>query len=44
MLKRRQGSIVNLSSVSGVAGDYGMAAYNAAKGGVTNLTRAMPCP
>jgi meso-butanediol dehydrogenase/(S,S)-butanediol dehydrogenase/diacetyl reductase len=41
MLKRRQGSIVNLSSVSGVAGDYGMAAYNAAKGGVTNLTRAM---
>ena len=41
MLKRRKGSIVNLSSVSGVAGDYGMAAYSAAKGGVTNLTRAM---
>jgi len=41
MLKRGSGSVVNLSSVSGVAGDYGMAAYNAAKGGVTNLTRAM---
>jgi len=41
MLKQKAGSIVNLSSVSGVAGDYGMAAYNAAKGGVTNLTRNM---
>jgi meso-butanediol dehydrogenase/(S,S)-butanediol dehydrogenase/diacetyl reductase len=41
MLKQSAGSIVNLSSVSGVAGDYGMAAYNAAKGGVTNLTRNM---
>jgi meso-butanediol dehydrogenase/(S,S)-butanediol dehydrogenase/diacetyl reductase len=35
------GSIVNVSSVSGVGGDWGGAAYNAAKGGVTNLTRAM---
>ena len=41
LLKQGGGSIVNLSSVSGVAGDYGMAAYNAAKGGVTNLTRNM---
>jgi meso-butanediol dehydrogenase/(S,S)-butanediol dehydrogenase/diacetyl reductase len=41
MLKRKQGSIVNISSVSGVAGDFGMPAYNAAKGGVTNLTRGM---
>ncbi len=41
MLKQRAGSIINISSVSGVAGDYGMAAYNAAKGGVTNLTRNM---
>ncbi|MFO1060538.1 MAG: glucose 1-dehydrogenase [Dongiaceae bacterium] len=41
MLKQRSGSIVNISSVSGVSGDYGMAAYNAAKGGVTNLTRNM---
>lgn len=35
------GSIVNVSSVSGVGGDWGGAAYNAAKGGMTNLTRAM---
>lgn len=41
MLKQKSGSIINLSSVSGIAGDYGMAAYNAAKGGVTNLTRNM---
>jgi meso-butanediol dehydrogenase/(S,S)-butanediol dehydrogenase/diacetyl reductase len=41
MLKKKDGSIINISSVSGVAGDYGMAAYNAAKGGVTNLTRNM---
>jgi meso-butanediol dehydrogenase/(S,S)-butanediol dehydrogenase/diacetyl reductase len=41
MLEQRAGSIINISSVSGVLGDYGMAAYNAAKGGVTNLTRNM---
>jgi meso-butanediol dehydrogenase/(S,S)-butanediol dehydrogenase/diacetyl reductase len=35
------GSIVNVGSVSGLAGDGGMAAYNAAKGAVTNLTNAM---
>ncbi|WP_328305571.1 SDR family NAD(P)-dependent oxidoreductase [Actinomycetospora sp. NBC_00405] len=35
------GSIVNIGSVSGLAGDWGMAAYNAAKGAVTNLTNAM---
>jgi meso-butanediol dehydrogenase/(S,S)-butanediol dehydrogenase/diacetyl reductase len=35
------GSIVNVGSVSGLAGDWGMAAYNAAKGAVTNLTNAM---
>lgn len=40
-LKSSGGSIVNVSSVSGTGGDWGMAAYNAAKGGVTNLTRAM---
>jgi meso-butanediol dehydrogenase/(S,S)-butanediol dehydrogenase/diacetyl reductase len=39
---RRQGggAIVNTASVSGRAADYGMAAYNAAKAGVINLTRA----
>ena len=38
---RRQGggSIVNTASISGLAGDYGLAAYNAAKAGVVNLTR-----
>ena len=35
------GSIVNVGSVSGIGGDWGMAAYNAAKGAVTNLTNAM---
>jgi meso-butanediol dehydrogenase / (S,S)-butanediol dehydrogenase / diacetyl reductase len=35
------GSIVNTASVSGLAGDYGMVAYNAAKGGLVNLTRSL---
>ena len=35
------GSIVNVGSVSGLGGDWGMAAYNAAKGAVVNLTNAM---
>ena len=35
------GSIVNTASISGIAGDYGMPVYNAAKGAVVNLTRAM---
>jgi meso-butanediol dehydrogenase / (S,S)-butanediol dehydrogenase / diacetyl reductase len=34
------GSIVNTASISGKRGDYGMSAYNAAKAGVINLTRA----
>jgi meso-butanediol dehydrogenase / (S,S)-butanediol dehydrogenase / diacetyl reductase len=33
------GAIVNTASISGLAGDYGLAAYNAAKAGVINLTR-----
>lgn len=40
-LLESRGSIVNVSSVSGVGGDWGAAAYNASKGGVSNLTRAM---
>ncbi|MGN7293988.1 SDR family NAD(P)-dependent oxidoreductase [Rhizobium sp. SAFR-030] len=40
-LKTAKGSIVNVASVSGTGGDWGMAAYNAAKGAVVNLTRAM---
>lgn len=35
------GAIVNTASISGLFGDYGLAAYNAAKGGVVNLTRAV---
>ncbi|MEQ9317267.1 MAG: SDR family NAD(P)-dependent oxidoreductase [Henriciella sp.] len=38
----KQGSaIVNTASISGLAGDYRFAAYNAAKGGVINYTRAL---
>ena len=35
------GAIVNTASISGLFGDYGLLAYNAAKGGVVNLTRAV---
>ena len=37
----RKGNIVNTASISGLVADVGFAAYNAAKGGVVNLTRAM---
>ena len=40
-LKQSQGSIVNVASVSGIRGDWAMSAYNAAKGGVVNLTRSL---
>ncbi|MCM1003527.1 MAG: SDR family oxidoreductase [Candidatus Gastranaerophilales bacterium] len=35
------GTIVNTASISGISADYGMPVYNAAKGAVVNLTRAM---
>jgi meso-butanediol dehydrogenase/(S,S)-butanediol dehydrogenase/diacetyl reductase len=35
------GAIINTASISGLFGDYGLAAYNAAKGGVVNLTRTV---
>ncbi|MEU3991117.1 SDR family oxidoreductase [Streptomyces platensis] len=35
------GNIVNVGSASGLGGDWGLAAYNAAKGAVVNLTNAM---
>jgi meso-butanediol dehydrogenase / (S,S)-butanediol dehydrogenase / diacetyl reductase len=41
MLPRRKGVIVNTGSVSGIAADYGLGAYNAIKAGVINLTRAV---
>jgi meso-butanediol dehydrogenase/(S,S)-butanediol dehydrogenase/diacetyl reductase len=33
------GAVVNVASISGLGGDRGLAAYNAAKAGVINLTR-----
>ncbi|WP_205650342.1 SDR family NAD(P)-dependent oxidoreductase [Actinoplanes solisilvae] len=35
------GCIVNVGSVSGLGGDWGLAAYNTSKGAVTNLTNVM---
>lgn len=35
------GSIINNSSVSGLAADLDRSGYNAAKGAITNLTRTM---
>jgi len=35
------GSIINTASISGLGGDYGLAAYNAAKGAVVNYTRTL---
>jgi meso-butanediol dehydrogenase/(S,S)-butanediol dehydrogenase/diacetyl reductase len=40
-LLKTKGSIINLSSASGLAGDWGMSSYNAAKGAVTNFTRSL---
>jgi meso-butanediol dehydrogenase / (S,S)-butanediol dehydrogenase / diacetyl reductase len=40
-LEKTIGSIVNTASVSGTGGDWAMSPYNAAKGGVVNLTRAL---
>ncbi|MDB5963994.1 MAG: 3-oxoacyl-[acyl-carrier-protein] reductase-like protein [Polaromonas sp.] len=40
-LIRTRGCIVNMASVSGLGGDWRMAFYNASKGAIVNLTRAM---
>jgi meso-butanediol dehydrogenase/(S,S)-butanediol dehydrogenase/diacetyl reductase len=40
-LKTAGGSIVNISSVSGIGGDSLLPVYNASKGAVTNLTRGL---
>jgi meso-butanediol dehydrogenase / (S,S)-butanediol dehydrogenase / diacetyl reductase len=40
MIAQGGGAIVNTASISGLYGDYRLAAYNAAKGGVVNLTKA----
>ncbi|MEY4483201.1 MAG: hypothetical protein RL693_653 [Verrucomicrobiota bacterium] len=41
MIARGSGAIVNVASISGLAGDYGTTSYNTAKAGVINLTRNM---
>ncbi|MGH0030706.1 MAG: SDR family NAD(P)-dependent oxidoreductase [Myxococcota bacterium] len=38
--ERGGGAVVNTASISGLGGDYGLSAYNAAKGAVVNYTRA----
>ena len=40
-LKQRSGKIINMSSVSGVAGNAGQANYSAAKAGVIGLTKSV---
>ncbi|WP_312837364.1 SDR family NAD(P)-dependent oxidoreductase [Atlantibacter hermannii] len=40
-LLKTKGNVVKSSSVSGLGGDWGMSVYNAAKGAVTNFTRAL---
>lgn len=40
-LLETKGNIVNLSSASGLGGDWNMSVYNTAKGAVTNLTRSL---
>jgi meso-butanediol dehydrogenase/(S,S)-butanediol dehydrogenase/diacetyl reductase len=39
MLKQGKGAIINTASVSGLAGDYTLGAYNAVKAGVINISR-----
>ena len=40
-MPRPGGAIINTASISGLAGDYGFSAYNAAKGAVINYTRTL---
>ena len=41
LLRKKGGSIVNLSSVSGLVGGHNLAAYNASKGGVSLLSKSV---
>jgi len=41
LLRKTGGSIVNLSSVSGLVGGHNLAAYNASKGGLSLLTKSV---
>jgi meso-butanediol dehydrogenase / (S,S)-butanediol dehydrogenase / diacetyl reductase len=40
-LLKTKGSVINVSSVSGLGGDWGLSSYNAAKGAITNFTRSL---
>ena len=40
-LRQTKGSIVNITSVSGIGGDWFMFGYNASKGAVSNMTRGL---
>jgi meso-butanediol dehydrogenase/(S,S)-butanediol dehydrogenase/diacetyl reductase len=40
-LLKTKGSIINVSSASGLGGDWGLSAYNAAKGALSNFTRSL---
>lgn len=40
MIKKRQGKIINISSVSGIYGNAGQANYSASKAGVIGLTKS----
>jgi 3-oxoacyl-[acyl-carrier protein] reductase len=41
MMKRREGCIVNMASVAGMAGNPGQANYSASKAGLIGLTKAL---
>jgi len=41
LLRKQGGSIVNMSSVSGLVGGRNLAAYNASKGGLSLLTKSI---
>lgn len=40
-LRKQRGCVVNVSSVSGLGGDWNHSFYNAAKGAITNFTRGL---
>lgn len=41
MLEKKKGAVINVSSVSGIGGDYNMSLYCATKGAVIAMSRAM---
>jgi len=41
MMKRRSGSIVNLSSVVGLHGNFGQTNYSASKAGIVGFTKSL---